>query len=420
VKFLFCSLESPGFLYPAIGLARALLRRGHEVAFASDQQTAEELNNLGLMRVPRGDSEGSSFLVARWANPAWVAIQVKHIEYALQEFQADALVGQSLTLGPLIVGERRNLPVGLLGFCTYLWPLPGAAESVRNHPRDEARLAWRHQDMLNYLNQARSLFRLPLHREDLRESPLLGDLFLLRSVPELETDCHLLPERVHLVGSCLWEPDLVDAELRSLLAASDASGEPVVYVQHGRFFHVPSFWPKLIQALGELPLRVVASSGKLDSEVGALPMNFLVRSHIPQRQVLRRASAVVASANTTAVLGALAAGLPSLLIPAGGEQPDVAELCESAGTAKILDPKNVTAKRIRASVEELLTDCRYRRRAANYASAFSKVNGLEVAANLVEMLAATRKPVCRNISDDPSHSSLANRISTAASVLPRK
>lgn len=391
MKFLFCSLESSGFLYPAIGLARALLGRGHEVAFVSDQRTVQELNEFGLTRIPRGKSEGDSFLVERWSIPTWVAIQVKHIEYALQEFQADALVGQSLTLGPLIAGERGNVPVGLLGFCTYLWPIPGA---TRSYLRDDTRLAWRQQDMLKYLNQARSLFRLPTRKEDLRESPLLGDMFLVRSVPELEADYELLPDRVHLVGSCLWEPDWVDVELESSLSG-DAAGMPLLYVQHGRFFHVPSFWPKLTQALGDMPVRVVASSGKMDSDLGLVPPNFLVRSHFSQAKILLRASAVVASANTTAVLGALTAGLPSLLIPAGGEQPDVAELCESMGVAKVLDPSTVTAALIRDSVEGLFSES-YQRRADYFRAAFSKVSGFEVAADLLEELAATRKPVRRS------------------------
>lgn len=414
MKFLFCSLESPGYLYPAIGLARNLAQRGHEAVFASDIQTAGVLANAGLRRIQRGEPEGSSFLVGHWATPSYVAIQVKHIENALRDFEADVLVGQSLTLGPLIVGERRKLPVGLLGFCTYLWPIVGSAGTDRGRARDEARLTWRHQSMLEWMNKARRLFRLPPFPENLSDSPLLGDLFLVRSIPELETDFQFFPERTHLVGSCLWEPDLRDPDLDGWLADCGVAKKPLVYVQHGRHFQKPGFWPKITQAMGGDSFHVAASVGRLDSKVGDIPRNFFVRPNVPQGRVLPRADVVVASANTTAVLGALTAGLPLLLIPLGGEQLDVAELCESSGVAKILDPQHVSAESIRAAVQELLADQRYRQRAGHYAAALAKVDSFAIAADLFEELAATRKPVLRSARSQLSVARLRNATCTGS------
>src|SRR5215475_11082014 len=121
MRFLLCSLDSPGFLYPAIGIAKSLRQRGHEVAFAADSSCFERLSREGLSRIPRGSQDGESFQVAIWTQPVAVAIQVKHIEYALKQFDPDVLVGQQLTLGPLLAGEKWGLPVAVLGFCTYLW-----------------------------------------------------------------------------------------------------------------------------------------------------------------------------------------------------------------------------------------------------------------------------------------------------------
>jgi UDP:flavonoid glycosyltransferase YjiC (YdhE family) len=89
------------------------------------------------------------------------------------------------------------------------------------------------------------------------------------------------------------------------------------------------------------------------------------------------------------------------LIPLGGEQLDVAELCESIGVAKILDPRNVSAESIRDSVQELLVDDRYRQRAGRYGAALSKVDSLERAADLLEELAVTGKPVLRGATPVP-------------------
>ena len=122
MRFLFCSLASHGFVYPAIGIAEVLRRRGHKVAFVTDLTCRDTLGQAGFARIPRGNTDGPSFQVKHWAEPLAVAIQVKHIEYALEQFNPDVMLGQQLTLGPLIAGDRHRLPVAMLGLAAYLWP----------------------------------------------------------------------------------------------------------------------------------------------------------------------------------------------------------------------------------------------------------------------------------------------------------
>src|SRR5262249_7123290 len=145
VKFLFCPLASHGFVYPLIGIARVLRARNHEVVFVTGPAFAQTLGAAGFDRVSRGARDGSSFDVSSWFNPVSIAIQVRHIEYALQSFQADSLVTTQLALGPLIVAEMRRLPVAVLGLATYIWPL-WPLDHVPQSPEDE-RLRWRYADM---------------------------------------------------------------------------------------------------------------------------------------------------------------------------------------------------------------------------------------------------------------------------------
>ncbi|HXO39970.1 MAG TPA: glycosyltransferase, partial [Thermoanaerobaculia bacterium] len=93
MRALFCSFESPGFLFPAIGLATALRARGHQVAFVSDRTAEPRLRAAGLERLPRDDRDGRSFETGDWFRPLAVALQVKHIEYAMARFHPDLLVG---------------------------------------------------------------------------------------------------------------------------------------------------------------------------------------------------------------------------------------------------------------------------------------------------------------------------------------
>lgn len=397
MRFLFCSLTSHGFIYPAIGIAKTLRQRGHEVAFVTGSAFSEALRQGGFERIPCTAKDCPSFQVWNWAEPLAVAMQVKHIEYALEHFAPDVLVGHQLTLGPLIIGERHSLPVAVLGLAAYLWPV---CESLLERPpqsESEERLVWRYGDMMKHYNQARKLFQLPLSHANYRETPMLGNLFLLQSIPELEGNVDALPGRVHLIGDCLWEPLLFDAELVRWLKGPDASAEPVIYVQPGRSFQDPRFWPHLIDALGNRPVRVVASIRRMDGEAGAIPENFFIRNHFPQRLVLPQARAVISSGHTTTVLGALTHGLPSLLIPHGSGTEDIAERCQRAGAAICLSPSEVTAQRLGQALETLLDCPNLQQNAQAFQQAFAKVNGLKRAAGLLELLAVTRRPVLRQM-----------------------
>src|SRR4029077_1805920 len=134
---------------------------------------------------------------------------------------------------PLITAELHGLPVGILGLTPYLWPAERALRHREARGDDELGRAWRFHDMTKYLNGARQLFKLPPVEGDFLRTPLLGDLYMLRSTRQLEPLARSLPPQVHFVGSCLWEPPPHDAELTGWLATAAASGLPILYVQHG-------------------------------------------------------------------------------------------------------------------------------------------------------------------------------------------
>ncbi|RKG77400.1 hypothetical protein D7W79_15460 [Corallococcus exercitus] len=393
MRYLLCSLSNHGMLFPFIGLAQALQRQGHEVAFATGLSMEGLLAKAGMTRIPRGERDGESFLVELSGHPLETTRQVKHIEYALKRFPADVLVGQQLTLGPLVAGERQGLPVAVLGLAAYLWPT-GALEPSEY----QAFVQRRYQGFLKSFRLTRYMFGLEPRETGLEDSPLLGDLFLLRSVPQLEGGLESLPQRVHFVGDCLWEAPERDEELERWLKEAQGAGEAILYAQPGRVFNIPGFWSHLAEALEGQPVRVVASVGRMDEAPSQSPANFLVRKHVPQGLVLPYARGVISSSTTTAVLGALRQGLPLLLIPGGGggEQEDLARRCQSAGVTVVLRPSEVSAESLRQKVRELLEAEEPQRQAKMLAEAFAQAGGLARAVELLEELARRRGPLLRD------------------------
>lgn len=385
MKYLFCSLTPFGFLCPAIGIARALQQRGHEVAFVTGLPGEPLLHLAGLRRIPRGTVDGPSFQIHCLGHPAEILQQIRHIKYAVDTFIPDVLVGQQLTMSAVIAGKRHQIPVACIGLASYIWPT--------NEPSDyypaayHELLAEDYADTFALYRLLCEMFALPTAETSYNETPFLGDLFLLQSVPELEGDVHCLPDRVHLVGACEWNPPQHDAELQQWLEEALAANIPVLYLQMGTTFQVPSAWACITGVLSRQPIRVVASVGRMTHSPGTLPANFFVRNHISQEQVLPYARAVISSSTTTAVLGAFSHGLPLLLIPGdGGEQTHLLLRCLRTGAAIGLSPSKITHEILAQKIDELLNNGELCRNGERMRQAFARAGQTAGAADLLEKL----------------------------------
>jgi UDP:flavonoid glycosyltransferase YjiC (YdhE family) len=382
MKALFASVGSPGFLFPQIAIASKLRDLGHEVAFVTDAAWAGILEDEGLRRISRGAKDGRSFQLEHWFYPLSAALQVKHLEYALECFSADVLVGQPLTLGAYLVSERSGLPLAVVGLLTPLYPT-GVAEGS---PVDGVRQG-RHEQTLGFYNEARKLFGMPTIEADPLSSPLLGDLLLGQSIPELWPIHPDLEGRMKLVGSCLWEPP-AGPEVEAWLTRAREAGGPVVYVEFGRNFKRAQPLATVLEGLAQVPdLHLAASVARCDGEVGEVPERFLLRGLVPQGRVLAEARLVVSGGNSTITLGALTHGLPSLILYGGGEQGDTALLCEREGAALTLPVESADAKDVLRGYQILSGDGPARTEAERLRRSFESLDGPAAAARHILELA---------------------------------
>jgi UDP:flavonoid glycosyltransferase YjiC (YdhE family) len=94
-------------------------------------------------------------------------------------------------------------------------------------------------------------------------------------------------------------------------------GEPLVYVTFGSVAatlgHFPDLYRAVIDALADLPVRILVTTAAGD--VGPVPPNVSVLRWLPQDTVMEGADAVVSHGGYGTVLGALAHGLPQVVLP---------------------------------------------------------------------------------------------------------
>ncbi|HEY5075865.1 MAG TPA: nucleotide disphospho-sugar-binding domain-containing protein, partial [Acidimicrobiia bacterium] len=111
--------------------------------------------------------------------------------------------------------------------------------------------------------------------------------------------------------------------------------------------------------------------------------------------VLPMCSAVVSHGGSGTVLGALAYGLPSVLLPMGADQPFNAGRCDALGVARVLDATACAPSDVRDAVAAVLADPAYRERARELRDETRALPGARYSLALLERLAFERRPIPR-------------------------
>jgi MGT family glycosyltransferase len=167
-------------------------------------------------------------------------------------------------------------------------------------------------------------------------------------------------------------------------------GAPTVYATLGTVFNLESgdLFERLLEGLGKLDANVIATVGsQIDpAELGEVPANVHVERYLPQALVLPYCDAVVSHGGSGTVLGALAHGLPMVLLPMGADQPLNAARCEELGIARVIDAPEATGAAIREAADFVLTDPGYRLRATRFADELASLPGPEEAVALLSRL----------------------------------
>jgi MGT family glycosyltransferase len=146
----------------------------------------------------------------------------------------------------------------------------------------------------------------------------------------------------------------------------------------------------VLDGLRGLPFDVIATVGPhIDpAEFGKLPDRFELAEYVPQSDVLPRSDVVVSHGGSGSVLGALAHGLPQVLIPMGADQPANAKRCEELGLARVLDAVAATPEDVRDAVSTVLSNPTYRAAAVRLRDDIAALPGPEHAVALLERLSA--------------------------------
>ena len=309
---------------------------------------------------------------------------------ALGDIGADAVIADQTEAAGGLVAEHLGLP-----FASIATALPINREAGvpppyvgwRYDPSDRGRWwnrgGYRVSDWLmrpvgDVIERHALSFGLPARR--LAEECFSPKLQLAQCVAGIDFPRSELPANFAYVGPFRdSEEDAFD------LGQED--GRPLVFCSFGTLQGSRAgLFRSVAHACAALDLRlIIAHGGRLEAAAArALPGDPLVVPYVPQRAVLAKASLAITHAGFNTVLDALSFGVPILAIPLAFEQPATAARLHRAGVARVVQPLAARPKRLRAEIQTVLNDGRYRSAAAAIRSEIDSAGGVRRAADLLE------------------------------------
>jgi UDP:flavonoid glycosyltransferase YjiC (YdhE family) len=371
VRILLTFIGGPGHLDPLVPLGDAAAAAGHAVAYAGRPATLEPLAARGVTvfateprrttsrkRIPLQpvdiERERSDFrhgFADRLARE-----QAAALLRVCADWQPDALVCDETDLGAMIAAERLGLP--------YATVIVAAARSFST-PELVA-------EPLDAIRAEHGL------APDPEVAMVARHLLLVPFPPRYRDPVSPLPAGAHAFRPRVSRP-------------AEPTEPPTVYFSLGTEFNVEcgDLFSRVLAGLRELPVHVVATVGTdVDpAELGPQPAHVRVERYIPQAELLPCVSLAVSHGGSGSVLGALAHGVPLVLLPMGADQPYNAARCEALCVARSLDVIAATPADVRHAAAEVLADPSYREAAERLCDEFATLPGPEHAVTLIEQLA---------------------------------
>jgi len=359
-----------GHLEPLLPFARALARAGHEVVFAAPAGGAELAAAEGF----EAEAVGASRPPSRQRLPLRPVDRAREERDLRERFVRGAARHR---VPPLIGLLRRRRPDLVL--CDETDFAAGIAAELAGIPRATVIVLaagglLRADVVGEALDELRSEHGLPPDPE-LAAS---GRGLVLAPFPlRFRDPAHPLPPGTRAVGPGTRAAGPAEGP-RGAARRGAPTGRPLVYLTLGTIFQRESgdLLERAIAGLATLPVDVIATVGdELDpSEPGAWPGSVRVERFVPQAELLPDCDLVVSHGGTGTLLGALAHGLPSLLLPIGADQPWNADRAAALGVARTLDAASAP-ERIAAAAAELLVDAGARAAAAAFRDEFAALPG---------------------------------------------
>jgi len=174
------------------------------------------------------------------------------------------------------------------------------------------------------------------------------------------------------------------------------TGQPLIYASMGTVQNrLLGIFQSIAEACQDLDAQLVISlGGSANPEsLQGLPGNPLVVRYAPQLEILQKTTLTITHAGMNTTLESLSNGVPMVAIPITNDQPGVAARIAWTGTGEMIPLNKLNVPKLRSAIQRVLTEDSYKHNAIRLQEAIQKAGGVSYAADIIEEVVSTGKPV---------------------------
>jgi UDP:flavonoid glycosyltransferase YjiC (YdhE family) len=384
MRILFSSTRGTGHLQPLMPYARALLKHGHEVLFAGPAAIGGPVREAGFSHAPFGHP-GDEVLAPIWARLRGItedemnriaareifagvnaSAAFPELLATIKRFRPDVVVRESAEFAASVAAEAAGVPHACVQVhCGFV------EEKLYAHAIEPIDALRRHAGLAADAGAA------------LRAEPVFTAFPPSLDGTGAERQLHA-PLRIRMA-------DETPSSATPYWAPAD-DGTLLIYITFGTIVggmaDARSIYRTSLEAVASLPVRALLTTGPgIEHDMlGPIPANVRVEAWVPQRDVLPHVAALVCHGGSGTVTGALAAGIPLVVVPLGADQPENARRIAAAGAGIALPKPDAAA--LRGAIERVLADAELRRGAQKIAAEFAAMPTIERAIDALVALGA--------------------------------
>ncbi|MFT3927876.1 MAG: hypothetical protein QM778_35440 [Myxococcales bacterium] len=417
-RILIATVPIIGHIAPMLPLARALVARGHQVAWYTGEKHRARVERTGarFFGYTRARDIDESELDAAFPERSKLSginqlkFDMKHVfidaapdqladlTAVIEEFPADLVLGNPGMIGGLFLFERGGPPIGTFG----VMPLGLSADEVAPFgfgiQPSASFLGRQRNKMLHAFVQNVALRDTQTHWNRTRAGVGLAptgwwldmgtraSFYLQPTVPSFEYPRSNLPSHVHFVGMMPAERPQ-DVPQPSFWSELDGT-RPVVHITQGTVANTnPDLFAPALAGLADQNVLVVISTGNRPLEslkLGTLPKNARVAPFISYPELLPKTSVMLTNGGYGGVQMALSYGVPLVVAGASEDKPEVAARVAWSGVGINLKTGKPTPEAVRKAVMQVLDDPRYRTQARALADEYKLYDALSRSVTIIE------------------------------------
>lgn len=384
MRILFSSTAGQGHFQPLIPLIRAFEGQGHEVLTVAPLHLAETLNTEAINfrlseEPPREESdrlwalfptlprrEASQLVEREWFARLCLNAMLPAVQSAVDEWSPDVVIRETCEYAAAVVADRMGIHLAQVGISTAVAEASVLRELVTPEMEDLS------VGLTDRIFASPYLTRFPIsidpspypttirYRDDERRDP-------------------------HPLGN--WWPGN-ESPLVYLTFGTIATG-----TDNGR-----EMLRRVLASIQGLDIRILVTTGsKMSPEDFDVVRNVHVETWVAQEDVFAEASIVICHGGSGTTLGALAAGVPLIVLPMFADQPTNAALVQQAGAGIVvgdggesvtMNSNNIEERvtLVGSAIDQILTNSKYRDAAISLAN---EIGGADSLTKLVNRMVAT-------------------------------